>query len=315
MDSSSLSRSREEVVYSREWEELNRELASQLQHLEYLQGGGQQFRSFTSLSDREKLAAVGKVTRALEKTRAFNDLQVKVTATLDRHFSSISQQPAVGASSSAEGLQSPDPAGSIADVSILRVSKACSYLLAEWPHLKRHLKRCFNHPLPSQLRAIAWKLLLPYPAVQKDFLTKALSQGGFPELSSEEKRVARRCEVLLSSDPAFHEMADSVAVLKAMKSITLYWSARSGSVVPDTALILCIPFLYVRREELSQWRSEGSGRTDNNWALVAEIAEPFVSFMEMLPLTMHSVTEDVSTIFSVYVGSFSNGCKVLWWPG
>ena len=266
---------REEVILSREWEELNRELFSQLQHLEYLQGGGE-LRSFANLTHQERLDAIAKATRSLEKTKAFGDFQGKVSDSVDHHFST---RPAAASSSAVTTHITPAE----------NVAKACSYLLQEWPHLTQQLKRCLNHPLPADLRVTAWKLLLQNPAARKNFLTKVTAQGGLLELTPEEKRIANRCQVLLNSTPLFHEMADSIGILRTMKTTMLYWNLRSGSMVSDTELLVCIPFLYVRREELSCQSGE-------NWSLVAEIVEQYVSFMETLPLTMHSMMEDVSAL-------------------
>lgn len=282
--SRALQRARKEVLESKEWEELNRELGSRVNQLEYLQGRGK-LRTFATLSDQKKLVAIGKATRELEKTRAFSDLRAKVAASVDHHFISVNTQPA--ALNSADSLEGPSSLP-VSDTSMEIVSKACSHLLLEWPHLTHHLKESFNHPLPPELRAMAWKIILHSPAVRKDFLTKATSQEGFPEVTPDEKRIARRCEVLLHSNPAFHEIADSTSILRAMKSIILYWNHKSRNTISDTELLLCLPFLYVGRAELSRM-----GASDN-WNLIAEFAEQYITFMEILPLTMHSIVEDVS---------------------
>ena len=282
-----LQRAREEVVFSTEWEELNRELLTQLQHLEYLQGEGQ-LKNYSSLSNQEKIEAVGKAARALEKTKAFDRFQAKVFHSIDHHFSSVSPR-VVG------------PAGAVAthatsqtDIPVDDMVKACTQLLQDWPHLKHHLKKCLNHPLLPQLRTVAWKLILQNPSVRKHFLGKVhvTAHGGLFELTPEDRRVAHRCEALLNSSPIFADMADSIGILRAMRNAVLYWKLRSDrSIVSDRDLLLCIPFLYVRREELSQQR-EGIGQ--DNWSMIAEIVEQYVSFMEMLPLAMHSVVVDVS---------------------
>lgn len=91
-------------------------------------------------------------------------------------------------------------------------------------------------------------------------------------------------------------MADSASILRAMKDVILFWSlkAGTGNMITDTDLLVCIPFLYVWREELSRTNSETGIGKGQNWSVVAEIAEQYISFMEMLPLTMHSVISDVS---------------------
>lgn len=286
---------REEVLYSQEWEDLNKELLSQIQRLEYLEGRGR-LRPFAALSNREKLATVGKATKALEKTRAYGELERKVSNSVEHHFSPVGPYPATGPSRSAESLQTPRSAAG-SDTPMKNISEACSHLLLEWPHLKCHLKNCFNHPFPPGLRISAWKVILQHSSAKKEFLAKA-AERQFQELqvTPEEKRIAHRCEVLLSSNPVFHDMADSASILRAMKNVILFWSlkAGTGNMITDTDLLVCIPFLYVWREELSRTNSETGIGKGQNWSVVAEIAEQYISFMEMLPLTMHSVISDVS---------------------
>ena len=209
-----LHRAREEVVHSPEWENLNRELLSQIQRLERLEGGDPS----AAFSNREKLAAqVGKATMALEKTRVYDELQLKVSKSLDRHFSPVESQPAVGLFGlSAENVKSTREK----DAPARNISEACRHLLLEWPHLECHLRNCLNHPLPPNLRTVAWDVILRHPSVRKEFLDSAAAKG-FQEVNvtAEEKRIAHRCEILLNSNPVFHEMAASASTVRAMKSI------------------------------------------------------------------------------------------------
>ena len=284
-----LHRAREEVVHSPEWENLNRELLSQIERLERLKGGEPP----TTLSNRA--AQVGKATRALEKTRAYDELQLKVSKSLDRHFSPVGSQPTTGLF----GLSAENVSPTRGKAAPTRnISEACCHLLLEWPHLECHLRNCLNHPLPPNLRAVAWEVILRHPSVRKEFLDSAASKG-FQEVhvTAEEKRIAHRCEILLNSNPVFHEMAESASIERAMKSIILFWSQKAGTqkMIMDTDLLVCVPFLYVWREELSSWSGAEAGvGQGQNWTVVAKIAEQYVSFMEMLPLTMHSVILDVS---------------------
>ncbi len=283
-----LQKAREEVIFSREWEEINRALITQLQHLEYLQGGGR-FREFASLSNQEKISALAKATRSLEKTEVFSDFQAKVFRSVDHQFSyvttgTLEESTSDGSMHASSSSQTDKVTDSIVE--------ACTQLLQQWPHLIHRLKKCINHSLPPKLRAVAWHRLLLNPPVRQDFIAKVAAQEGLPELTTEDRRLNRRCEVLLSSNPLFHEMAESTGILRGMKNTALYWKLRSeGNVVSDTELLLCIPFLYVRREELSEM---GGERGWESWSTVAEVVEQYVSFMEMLPLTMHSVVMDVS---------------------
>lgn len=282
-----LQSAREEVVFSREWERVNGALLNQLQHLEYLHGRGQ-LRDFDSLSDQEKFEALSKATRALEKSKEFGEFKTKVSESVDHHFGQTAQRS--GEDSSSDNSASSRPrTGRPSD----NIVEACTQLLQQWPHLTHKLKKCVNHPLPPRLRAVAWQLLLENPAVNQHFRGKAMAQGGLPELTSEDRRLSHRCETLLKSSPLFHEVANAPAVLRAMKNTVLYWKLRSEeSSVSDKELLLCIPFLYVRRRELSATRENSA---QEFWDVVAKVVEQFVTFMEMLPLAMHNVVMDVSS--------------------
>ena len=294
---SSIQQARKTLICSREWEDVNRELLLQLQHL---QGQGEDsLRSFSSLSDVEKVRAVGIATTALEKTYAFSKLQSKVSATVDDHFSLVRTQPAapgpVG-SADHDGLDSTAADPPTSNLHMQTISRACNHLLLEWPYLVHHLKKCFNHPIPPDLRATAWRLLLQHPTVKSDFMVVADSQDGYVATTPEETRISHRCETLLTNP--IYDMANSVAVLRAMRNIMLYWSRRSGSMVSDTDLLVCIPFLYVRREELSKQFGEAQG---GGLSTVAEIATQYVRFMKMIPLTSHSVVMEVRADYIAHI--------------
>lgn len=87
-----LQQARETLICSQEWEDLNRELLSQLQHLEHLHGEGN-LRKFSSLSDVEKVSAVGMTAGLLEKTKAFSELQAKVSTTVEEQLRPVGTDP------------------------------------------------------------------------------------------------------------------------------------------------------------------------------------------------------------------------------
>ena len=292
-----LQQARETLLCSQEWEDLNRELLSQLQHLEHLHGEGKP-RSFSNLTDVEKVRVVGMAAGLLEKTKAFSELQAKVSTTVSEQMSPVSTRPALARpSGSADGLDSTAQVPSSSELPVKKVSRACSHLLLEGPYLVHHLKKCFNRPFPPGLRAVAWRVLLQHvqPTVKNDFLATIDHQVGYVATTPEETRISHRCSETLSSNPVYRDVANSPAVLRAMTNIMLYWSRRSGSTVSDAELAVCIPFLYVRREELSEQFGKAQ---DDGLSTISEIATQCVRFMKMLPLTMHSVATEVCADYS-----------------
>ena len=292
MDPSSraLRKVRDEVTESRAWSKLQRELLTQIRHVEY-QAGDAQLRTFNSLSTHEKLAAVDRAVKAVGGTPEHTKLQTKIAAAVDHHFSSLVYHPS-------QSTQQAPSSGSVAIPSRARhgqfersqvspsstcpLAEACSRLLQDSPHLKHSLKVALNHPLPSPLRLSAWKLLLHYPTVQKDFLVTG--QKMQPR-NGAEREIPQRCQSILSSNvEVFRDLADSSTALLAMKAVMLYWKQRTNGHLLDSEFMLCLPFIYV-------WRQELKG---DMWPIFSEIAGAYVRFMEMLPPSIGSADSGVS---------------------
>ena len=272
----------EDVVASRAWSRLHRELLTQMAH-----SAGGQLRMLGSLSPGDKLGAVERAVEALGETSAYAWLQAEVATAVDQHFSPLLFQPSrITQELSATSVDScaTVPRALAADP----LAEACSVMLRGSPHLKHSLKYILNHPLPHGLRLSAWRALLHRPNVQKDFLvaSKELQPG-----DETGKEIARRCREVLGGNPAFRGLAGSGVALSAMQAVTLYWKQRtSGEEVLDSELLLCVPFVHVWREELERQSSSGA---DWSWskglrALFAEIAAEYVQFMEMLPPSVSS---------------------------
>lgn len=298
MDPSSqaLRKVRDEVIESRAWSKLQRELLMQIHHLEYLAGEGQ-LRTFNSLTTREKLAAVERAVKELGDTPAYAKLQTKIGAAVDQHFSSLVFNPlappqTTQQATSSSSVHVPSRAGRDGEQQASSfnrpLAEACSILLQESPHLKHSLKNALNHPLPSTLRLPAWKLLLQYPAVQKDFMVTAKNMQ---PRNAEERAISERCQSILSSHLVFRDIAEGDTNLLAMQSVMLYWKQRTSVSVLDSEFLLCVPFIHVWREELDRQVGEGKGE---GWLLFAEIAGEYVNFMEMLPPSIGSAVGRVS---------------------
>ena len=295
--SQALRKVRDEVTESRAWSKLQRELLTQIRQAECQAGEGQP-RTFRSLSTPEKLAAVDRAVKGVGDTPAYAKLQTKVAAAVDRHFSPLVYQPSratqqLQATSSRSvnlrGRAGHDIFGqSQAPSSTCPLAEALSRLLQGAPHLKHSLKIALNHPLPSQLRLSAWRVLLQYPAVQKDFL--ATGKKMEPR-NSAERETLQRCQTILNSNMAvFRDIADSTALL-AMKAVMLYWKQRTSGDLLDSEFLLCLPFVYVWKEELKRCVGDDKGEV---WTVFSEIAGVYVRFMEMLPPSIGSAVSRVS---------------------
>ena len=293
-----LQKARQDVVQSRVYSKLQLEIQSQLNQLQLESAEEEgQFRSFSSFSTEKKISAVSRVMKELQNTSAYSKLRTKVMSAVDTHFSPLIFESSTVRSS---GSLQPAAIGSTS-ASLTRqeeiesrhcnhhLDKACTRLLKESPHLKHSLKMAVNHPLPLRLRHTAWKMFLHDPTVENDFLLTSSGEAIHPK-NSEERRIAQRCQALLTSTPAFRDLAENKNVLTTMQSVMLYWSQRTGSTVLDAELFLCVPFIYTWREELERQRKrereevpEVGGRKRKSLQLVAEIAGQYVHFMEILP--------------------------------
>ena len=271
---------------SRAWSKLQKELIAQIRHMEY-STREVQLRTFQSLSAREKRAALDRAVKEAGTTPAYAKLQTEVATAVDRHFSPLlfqlsNTQHDRSTSSSSVAVHSPGRAPSRTHHHPL--AEACSRLLQESPHLKHSLKNALNHPLSPRLRLQAWKSLLHYPAVERDFLVRGKEMQ---PRSDAEREITERCRSVLKSNALFGDVAERPSALQAMWSVMLYWKQRAGGDILDSELLLCVPFIHVWREELERHVGEGKGE---GWLLFAEIVGEYVQFMEILPPGINSAT-------------------------
>jgi hypothetical protein len=272
MPSQALRKVRGDVITSRAWSRLQRELLAQMTG-----------RTFDSLSTSDKLAAVERAVEAVGETAAYARLQAHVATSVDCHFSPLLFQPPAIAqefSATSEDSSTMPRAHPEADP----LAEACSMLLEASPHLKYSLKCALNHPLPHGLRLAAWRALLSRPDVQKDFLAagKELQPG------DESEEISRRCRHVLGENPVFRELAGSSVALSAMQAVVLYWKQKASGEVLDSELLLSVPFVHVWREELERQVDGSSSSKGEARVIFAEIAAEYVHFMEMLPPSVSS---------------------------
>ena len=284
-----LQQAKKEITESTEWERVVQELCSLLEQI-----SGRQHLSFEGLSEQEQHKLMRQAAGQLQRTNTFKDLQTKISSTLAltdvipslvllQHFDDESQS----AWMRNESLILKTPSSKLGSE---HTEKACAYLLQEHHHLKHYLKKCFNHPLPAELRRAAWKALLLFDptAVRRGNLPKSrrFSVTTFKEEVIEDREIIRRCEVTVRSSPFFSRLARSPMIMEAMKSIMASWSRYKGnrqhdSQPSDTEFLLCIPFLYTWQSKLE--REEGApqiGTRPHAEQLQTSLTQVYVSFME-----------------------------------
>ena len=277
-----LEKAKEEVIISGEWKQLRRELLEKIQQLEYLRGEGQ-LRSFSELPVEEKTAAIARAVETVKDTETAMKLKAKVTDSLDRHFTGEARR--AGQAKASRNLEY-----SRIQQCVHQSAVACSHLLSMEPHLKANLRKCFNHPLPPELRAEAWKAFLPKPKARTDFSeVLRMRQNTLQPQTIEEKRVYQKCEAILSGNSFFSELADSVNAVKAMKIVMLFWGLQNGLQISDTEFLMCIPFVCAQKANLAKERPDSNGFQ----RVVADLLEQYVCFMELVPISMHRNPSEV----------------------
>ena len=223
----------------------------------------------------------------LQRTSTFKDLQSKVSSTLAQpdvipslvllHIDDESQS----AGTRDESCLNP-PSSKLGSEHAV---KSCAYLLQEHHHLKHYLKKCFNNPLPAELRRAAWKTLLQYAslAVRRE-KPRRYSITRFKEECKEDREISRKCESTLQSSPFFSQLARSSVIMEAMKSIMTFWSRQHpDGQLSEADFLLCIPFLCTWQSKLEREdRAPGISirHVKQVQALLTDIAEVYVSFME-----------------------------------
>ena len=180
-------------------------------------------------------------------------------------------------------------------------AKTCAYLLQEHHHLKHYrLKKCFNHPLPAELRRAAWKVLLQGDSSavgQGSSLPKAMSfsVARFKEECKQDREISKKYEATLQSSPFFSQLARSpvLVIMEAMKNIMAFWSHHRGGQPSDIDFLLCIPFLYTWQNKLEREAGISVRCTGQMQASLSAVAEVYVSFMEEAPLQVNGPAQSI----------------------
>ena len=258
--------------------------------------GRQQLRSFEGLSKQEQHELMRQAASQLQRTSTFRELQSKVSATLAQLIPSLVFIPTNNESwpGNAESLLNRPSSRLGSD----NAAKACAFLLQEHHHLKHYLKKCFNHPLPAELRRAAWKVLLQGDSSaigQGSSLPKAMSfsVARFKEERKQDREISKKCEATLQSSPFFSQLARSPVIMEAMKNIMAFWSHHRGGRPSDIDFLLCIPFLYTWQNKLEREAGISVRYTGQVQASLSAVAEVYVSFMEEAPLQVNGPAQSI----------------------
>lgn len=280
-----LQQTKEDITASTEWERVVQDLCILLEQI----SERQKRRNFEGLPKQEQQELMRLAASQLQRTNAFRDLQSKVSVTLAQSDVAIPSLILLANDESPPGNESllNRPSSKLGSE---HAAKACAYLLQEHHHLKHYLRKCFNHPLPAELRRAAWKVLLQGDSsavIQESSLPKATSllAASFKEECKEDREISKKCEAALQSSPFLSQLARSPVIMEAMRSIMAFWSHHKGGQPSDNDFLLCIPFLYTWQSKLEKEEGGISVRyTEKMQALLSTLAEVYVSFLEEAPI-------------------------------
>lgn len=214
------------------------------------------------------------ILEALSGEEVYTTMHHKVADTLDLHFSERDSTSLLQAS-----------------VSMLRKN----------PLLRSQLRVAFlNTPLPIPLRQALWGGLLQDHSIKDDFL---LLYEGTPRKNSRlESQLLARCTSILEGK-CLSEFKKYKRMSFELCAVLSFWKQKIKEELTTANCLLCIPFLYLFKEELCSTK-------DFNWPVLATVAEMFVSYMKILPLNMRDVHHNpqvcsISIIFKYFVVSTS----------
>ena len=282
-----LEQAKASVTSSTEWHMVLESLRDILEH--YLAEVRRQDGILEEIPKQRLCELMRSAAKELQKTKSFRDLQSKVTASLAQALASLPSLVLLGAGDSASLCR---PEYTYADT-MINAEQACAYLLQEHCHLKHYLRKCFNHPLPPELRIAAWKALhLRDSAIaEKDLDIKQIIDSS-DEVSRKSNETARKCVAIVSSSPFLSFMMASPTAMKALKCVVTFWSHCKGGRLSDVDILLCVPLLHV-------WygRLEGNakadieiGSTDHLKTALADVVQVYSSIRAKFPLTASDVT-------------------------
>ncbi|XP_066551196.1 uncharacterized protein LOC136717661 [Amia ocellicauda] len=250
-------RARNIIEDSQEWKAFTAELFEAVQQ----QLTESHVSLFTDLSEAEKTLFLERAAKAVHRGTAYKDIIIHISSTLDYMLSSYV----------AKETNDCGPICTKSDLFQTHVRDGMVSLLLKWPDMKSKLHALFNHPLPSEVRKVAWRLFLSNTKAQMDYLSlmsvnKAKSRSDLD--------ISQQCQTLLSKQPTFKSLQDSALAGKVMKNTLSYYHRyrRFKTALPDSESLLLIP--------LTQAAVAGSTPSTSVDSITALLVEEYITFMD-----------------------------------
>ncbi|XP_041096744.1 uncharacterized protein LOC121308425 isoform X2 [Polyodon spathula] len=222
---------------------------------------------FTDLSEAEKTLFLERAAKAIRRGNAYKEVVLQISSCLEDQLSScvaIEMQESGSVSTKSDRFQS-------------HVRDGMVNLLQKWPDMKYKLHALFNHPLPSEIRKVAWRLFLSNTKARMEYLTRVSTNKAKFSVDLE---ISMKCDTLLSTEPTFKHLRDSKIAARAMKNVLTYYHRiqRLKNSLPDTEYSLLVP--------LVQAAIAGTAHSTSVATVTTLLVEEYITLMESRPQFM-----------------------------
>lgn len=244
-----------------EWEKVKNNLEESLEFKRFCEKISYIVREDLDSTGNESLATLveERIRQALSLNEVvYTSLQEKVTHSIDLHFSSAKKDKK--------------------DV----VLRALAGMLLENPSLGKMLTVFINTSLPLPLRKALWGVILRDQVSRDHFL---IAYEGEDRRMLLDPELLARCTSILEGKP-MAEFSRYKQLAFEYCAILNFWKDKSKAELTTTNCLLCLPFLYLFKDELR------SSSKEVNWEVVAIAAEMFTSYMRILPLNMRNIRQN-----------------------
>ncbi|KAI1893539.1 hypothetical protein AGOR_G00124770 [Albula goreensis] len=260
-----LTKAREEIETSKDWKCFTTELSEIMQ-----QQLAENFTGMLSdLSETEKALLVERAAKAVHARGSGTDTIAHISSILEDVLSCL-----VAVEMSERHVVSQKT-----DLIQSHVRNGMVSLLNKWPDMKSKLSILFNHPLPKEIREVAWKLYLSNSKARMDYLM-AVSVNNAK--SRRDLDVCLQCDSLLAKGFVFHTLSNNGLAVSVLKRVLSYYHSiqhHNGS-LPESDCLLLVPLL-----EVALSRSTSSASLDS---LATQLVEQYLSFMDSWPAVVKS---------------------------
>ncbi|KAJ8368353.1 hypothetical protein SKAU_G00083810 [Synaphobranchus kaupii] len=222
---------------------------------------------FSDLCETEKALLVERAAKAAHADRSHVDVVAHISSVLEDALSCHV----------ATELKERHTVSPKTDLFQSHVQDGMVSLLNKWPDMKSKLTILFNHPLPMEIREVAWQLYLSNIKARMDYLM-AVSVN--KDKSRRDLDICLQCDSHFATGPMFHNLSNSELAIKVMKKVLSYYHRiqHLKSVLPESDCLLLVPLLQVALACSTTPTSLDS--------VAALLVEQFLTFMNSRPVVM-----------------------------